>query len=96
MIMDNSHITVTKNGGMCFAGPDATRLYAAMQIKSFIGLYQKCGMIPTRGMTITRMLEAATRYTGQTYKRGQASKAMDDLTIWIETMKSALPVEVLD
>jgi hypothetical protein len=43
-------------------------------------------------MGITKMLALTTSITGKKYKRTQAEDAMRDLHIWIETMKSALPI----
>jgi hypothetical protein len=91
--MDDSHITITDNGGMSFVGADAVDLYRVMTLRSSIDLHRKCGLIPTRGVTITKMFKLAGQYTGQTYKRGQHERAIADLTVWIETMKSALPIE---
>lgn len=78
--------------GISFVGSDATQLYRAVVLKSSISLHQKCGMIPTRGMTITKLFQIASEFTGQRYKRGEHERAIADLTVWIETMKSALPV----
>lgn len=82
----------TSASGIAFVGHDATRLFAVTALRSAISLHQKCGMIPTRGMTITKLFAAAKPYTGQTYKRGEHARAIADLTTWIEAMKSALPV----
>ena len=52
-------------------------------------------MLPTRGVTITKMLQFASTYTGKDYGRGNVTKAQAaaaDMTVWIETMRSALPV----
>jgi len=38
------------------------------------------------------MLALTTNITGKKYKRTQTEDAMRDLHIWIETMKSALPI----
>jgi hypothetical protein len=43
-------------------------------------------------MGITNMLRAAGEITNTKYKRTQAAMAIDDLTIWIATMQSALPI----
>jgi hypothetical protein len=80
------------NGGTMFAGNDAVHLYRAAVVRSSLGLLQK-GIQPTRGMTMTKVLKLVTYYTGKTYKRTESNKAIDDLTVWIETMKSAIPVE---
>lgn len=60
--------------------PDMMQL---ITLKGALKLYAKTGMLPTRGMTITRMLALATSITGKPYKRGQAQKASDDLhALW--------------
>jgi hypothetical protein len=41
---------------------------------------------------MTGTLKLVKRYTGKTYKRTEVERAIADLTIWIETMKSAIPV----
>jgi len=79
-------------GGVLFSGPDAIRLQQAITLRSAIKLYRSCGVIPTRGMGITKMLALTTNITGKKYKRTQTEDAMRDLHIWIETMKSALPI----
>jgi hypothetical protein len=50
-------------------------------------------MFVTRGLTVKKMFASATRYTGVVYKRGEHDRAIADLTLWVETMKSALPVD---
>lgn len=87
---DHSEITISR-GGTVYAGPDATELFACAVLRSAIGLLEK-GIQPTRGYTMKRALGACKRYTGKTYKRTQAAQAKADLTVWIETMKSALPI----
>ena len=90
-----SHITVS-TGGTMFVGPDAVALFRAAALASSLGLYAKCGMIPTRGVTITRMLAMATDITKKKYKRGEAAKAQADIKIWCDAMKAALPIEHKD
>lgn len=91
--IDNSEIVVDKNGGTSFSGRDAVLLYRAMTIRSAISLHVRIGMIPTRGMTITKMLTLAGQICGKTFKRGQSQQAIDALDIWCETMKAALPIK---
>lgn len=79
-------------GGTLYSGPDAVRLQQAITLRSAITLYRACGVIPTRGMGIVNMLKLATSITGKPYKRTQSAQAEADLHIWIETMKSALPI----
>jgi len=88
--MSDSQIIVHR-GSTTFAGPDATELFRATVLRSAIGLGMK-GIRATRGFTLTKGLAMAERYTGKRYKRTQGEQAMADLTVWIETMKSALPV----
>lgn len=90
--MNESRITIG-NGGTMFVGPDATNLFRAMTLASSLGLYAKCGIIPTRGVTISKMLAMASQYTGKKYKRGDAAKAQSDVKIWCDAMKAALPIE---
>lgn len=93
--MTESYIQTSATGdATSFVGPDATELFRAITLKSAIKMHAACGIIPTRGMTITKMLKLAERYSGKTYGRGQhaAAVAVADLDIWIATMKSALPV----
>lgn len=91
----NSQITIGK-GGTVFEGPDATALFRAMTLKGALGLYAKHGIIPTRGVTITRMLAIATEYTGKKYRRGEAAKAAADVEVWCNTMRAALPIILED
>jgi hypothetical protein len=88
---NDSYIHVGKSG-TTIVGHDATMLYRAIVLRSSIKLYAATGMIPTRGVTITKMLAMASEYTGKRYKRGQYAEAQADLNVWIETMKSAMPV----
>lgn len=92
--MTDSHITIHKTGGTSFVGPDATNLMRAIKLASALRLYARSGMIPTRGVTITVMFKIAKEYTGKDYKRGQALLAYEDVRIWVETMKAAIPVTV--
>jgi type II secretory pathway component PulF len=88
--MTDSYISHS-NGGTMFAGPDATELVRATMLRHAIKIAQS-GMMLTRGMTLTKSMKMAERYTGRKYKRGQADQARADLTVWIETMRSALPI----
>jgi hypothetical protein len=87
---DSSAVT-HHNGGTTFTG-DAIHLYRAVTLKSAIKLHKACGMIPTRGMTITKMLGSAEQITGKKYKRGQHDVAITDLTAWIEAAKASMPI----
>lgn len=87
---DQSAITY-HNGGTTFTG-DGIELYRAATLRSALKLYAACGMIPTRGFTITKMLKLATQYTGKPYKRGDAAKAAADMKDWVDAAKAAMPV----
>ena len=89
---------MTKDGiyrsesGIVFSGSDAVTLYAVTVLRSAIRLHKKTGMLP-RGARVAEMFAYASRFTGQTYKRGEHDRAIADLDVWIETMASALPIE---
>lgn len=87
-----SRIETGPSGTVAFVGPDATNLVRAITVKHGLSLYAKCGMILTRGVTITKLLTIATGYTGRAYKRGQAEVAAADMDQWIETARQSLPV----
>ena len=75
-----------------YVGYDATQLMRVRMLKGFIDLHKKTGLIPTRGVTITKMFRMAQQYTGQKYKRGEHDRACADLSVWINNMALALPV----
>ena len=78
-------------GGTAFVGREAVNIYAAIVLKSGIGLYAKCGIRPNRHYTPTRMLAAAGAITGKKYKRGQYAQAVADLQEWIDTNRPKVP-----
>jgi hypothetical protein len=90
---NDSHVAFSDHT-ITFAGPDAVALYRALAIRSAIGLYLKTGMKVNRAYTPNNMARAAGEICGKTYKRGRGGleAAHADLQVWIETMKSALPV----
>jgi hypothetical protein len=92
--MSESSIHIGKSGAVSYSGPDAVAYFRARSLRSALQLYIKTNgqVIPTRGMGITNMLRAAGEITNTKYKRTQAAMAIDDLTIWIATMQSALPI----
>ena len=75
-----------------FAGADAVHLVRAVHVMSALRLYPRTGMKMTRGATPAVLLAIATEYTGKTYKRRQYDQAAEDVRIWVETMKAALPI----
>jgi hypothetical protein len=84
---------LARNGELvAYVGPDAVELARAITLRSAIKMHKACGMKPMRGLTITKQFILAGKFTGQTYRRGQHDRAIEDLTVWIETMRSAMPV----
>ena len=79
--------------GASFNGPDGVRLFQAITIRSALKLH-KAGLKVNRHTTTTNLFNFASQYTGKTYKRGDFDRAMQDLTAWIDTMRSAIPVTV--
>ena len=79
------------NGGTTFTG-DAIHLYRAVTLKGAIKLHRDHGMIPTRGMTITKLFGIAQQITGKKYKRGQHDAAIQDLTVWIDAANASMPI----
>ena len=53
--------------------------FAIVVLASALKLYAKTGIKASRAYTPTNMLAAATRYTGNKYKRGEYMTAHDDL-----------------
>jgi hypothetical protein len=96
--MDDSHIVYSRSRkeATSYVGSDATTLYRVNMIKVSIKLWMKTGMMPTRGITISKLLKMAEQYTGRKYKKSEAAYAVEDLHNWVSTMVSALPIEEVD
>jgi len=91
---DDSSITFNRNGdAVAFHGTDAVRMFQAAALASGIGLLMK-GIKPHRGWTMKAALATASTITGKTYKRSEADKARADLSMWVQTMKAALPHDI--
>lgn len=67
-----------------FTGTEGVNTYRVMTLKKMIDLHAKTGMIPTRGVTITKMFKIAGEYTGKKYKRGAHNEVIGDLTEWLD------------
>lgn len=89
--MDN-YVSITPEA-TAYIGYEAVDLFRSRVLASSLRLYSETGMIPTRGVTITRMLALATHYTGKRYGRGkpQAAIAADDVTLWANAFALSLP-----
>ena len=57
-------ISTDEHGTIIIEGPAAVNLYRLVALESALALYIKTKMIPTRGMTITKMRMMAFEYTG--------------------------------
>lgn len=91
--MSDSYIKIDKASNVqSFVGPDSVYLYSAIVIRTSIKLWMKAKIKPTRNMSITQILKRASTITGKNYKRTEQEKAIADLTVFIETLKSALPI----
>jgi len=90
--MDESRVSVLKDGGIAFVGADAVNLFRAKMLRSAIKMLA-VGLKPTRGFTAKKALAMASEYTGKAYKRGQLAEARADVEVWIHAMESAIPVE---
>ena len=91
---EQSYLVTNDRGDVTtYIGPDATQLFRARMVRHGLIGWQKFKMKPSRGVTVTRMLDAASGYTGQKYTTKQVSQAIDDMDVWIKTMLTALPVE---
>jgi len=91
--MTESYVVARMDKALSYVGPDATKYAAVKILRGAIKLHRDTGMIPTRGMTITRMLQSATTITGRLYKgKTKHDDAIYDLTKWIDAMRAALPV----
>ena len=62
-------IQISPNGGATFAGPRGVDAYRIKVLSTGIQGWLKFGMIPTRGVTISKMLNMAGDITGKRYKR---------------------------
>lgn len=88
--MSDSYIS-TGPHGTTLSGPDATECFRAAILASSLRLWAKTKIIPTRGVTITRMLAMATRYTGRTWQRSEVLACADAVSVWVANMQAGLP-----
>ena len=77
------------NEALAFTNPIAIQMYRAATLKAALGLYAKCKIQANRAYTPTRMLQAATEYTGVRYTRGQHDLAASDLQEWLDEKLAA-------
>jgi hypothetical protein len=67
--MSKNEITFTANGGASYVGPKGVNVFRLRCLAGAIRLYAKTGMIPTRGVTITKMMKQAEQDTGKKFKK---------------------------
>lgn len=84
-------VEITKGGTTVMTG-DAIELMRWQCLKSGLEGYAKFGMIPTRGVTITKMLKMAGDVTGKKYKKGDALKAAADVKASMDVLKGSLDI----
>lgn len=89
--MDNNSEVVIGNGFVSYSGEDAIHLARAISLKAALRLAMSG--LSLRGVSKTGLLKIATEYTGKKYKRGAYEQAREDLQVWIDNMKLALPVK---
>lgn len=90
---NDSYIGTTKGQCTSFVGPDAVNYVRAQVLASSLRLYSKTKILPTRGVTISKLLKMAEGYTGKRYKRGAYIQAAEDVRRWANEMKAALPTQ---
>lgn len=91
---DDSRIVLNADNTVsAYVGPDATKLAQAIMLRSALMLYKRGGIKISRAWSLKGGLFLAGQFSKKSYTRSQVDVAIEDLTVWIETMKSALPVE---
>lgn len=80
--LDTSGIHTTEHGSVVFEGAAAVDVYRVNLLASSMALTLTTGMLPTRGVTKTRMRDMANGYSGSTAKNLKA--ALRDLVLWLE------------
>ena len=98
MVLHPENFIHFTTGATTFVGEDATRLFAACALRVQLRLYAKTGMFASRGVTLSKMLDAVARTVGRpkSYRRSDngVAQAMADIDAWIERQKAAIPVIV--
>jgi hypothetical protein len=93
----DSEITFSP-GGTTYSGQDAVSVVAMYALVSSLNLWHRCGMIPTRGYGISKMLARATAWTGKKYPRNKngAWQAAGDVKMLADELKAAIPQRVIE
>lgn len=88
--MTDSYIEHSKSH-TAFVGPDAANFLRAATLMTALKLYAQHRILTTRNATPTVLLKIATEYTGKKYKRGAHAQAAEDVRVWCDNMRAALP-----
>lgn len=88
---DASEIVLHNGGGASLTGHDAILFMRAAVLASSLKLYAKTRILPTRGVTLTKMLAMATTFTGKKYRRTEIMTAHEDVLQWSREMRDAIP-----
>jgi hypothetical protein len=79
--LDTSGITAHE-GGYTADGAEAVDVVRCLHLQSAMALNIRTGMLPTRGVTKTKMRDMANAYSGS--KAKNIVQALHDLVIWFE------------
>jgi hypothetical protein len=86
-----AHIEYDADGNArTFVGREAVDVFAMAAIASGLRLYAATGMKPNRAYTPSAMMQAAERYTGQTFKKRDYLGAADALSAKVQAEKARL------
>lgn len=92
--MSQNEISFHGNGGASYVGPKGTNVFRLRVLAGAIRLYAKTGIIPTRGVTITKMMKMAEKDTGKKFKRGAYVEAADALDLVMRQQAGEVAAEM--
>lgn len=83
-------IEVSQTGAITVTGKDSIETYRLIALRSALRLWERTGIIPQRGVTISHMLKLSSEVTGKRYPRSKkgAVAAQADLGTLLESRKS--------
>lgn len=95
LVSSQESFVAIHNEGTSYVGGDAIALYRAATLLIHLKLFVKTGIVPMRGFTGPKLLEAVSEITKETYSgKNKYSTAIQDLLNWKNTMFAAMPVIV--
>lgn len=80
--LDPTGLSMSAHGTIHADGPAAVEVLRVMTLASSMALTLQTGLLPTRGVTKTRMRDAANAYSGSTAR--SLKPALRDLVLWME------------